>query len=510
MNLSPLPIQKFFDNNGRPLTGGLLFTYTAGTTTKVATYSDEAGTPNTNPVVLNFRGEASVWLDQTLTYKFVLAPEGDTDPPTRPIWTVDDISAAVTYASLTQQILGRILFPRTPGEIAAAITPTDYGFRAIPISEAIRYGFSTSASAAANAAAIVAAIDALPQTAGAPGGTVVLPGGIFNCNEIVIPERVIVAGVGRRSTQINYSGPNFWATLGSGSGALKYGCGLTDMAIICTDDGGSAVNLIETCNADVSRLYIEGTLNVGRTNIGVQIDGMAVVSSFFNNLNSIQCNHVQTGFLLTGTAPNATTQNLIINCDVLGDVGSVGAASVGIRVRSGGSGSIVVGGNMEACGIGIRHENGSQSMSVHGTRFEGNTSDVTCDGGSPAVSYFGCQLSIITDNTGDYRNSFIGCVNGSNQPVGTRLGGPNLFGAFATTDIPLRGVGALGQSVAILQVENSSLVQKFQVGPSGEIGFFGTSMIAKQTVTGSRGGNVALASLLTALAAYGLIVDSSS
>lgn len=44
----------------------------------------------------------------------------------------------------------------------------------------------------------------------------------------------------------------------------------------------------------------------------------------------------------------------------------------------------------------------------------------------------------------------------------------------------------------------------------GKIGFFGTAPAAKPTVTGSRGGNAALASLLTQLATLGLIVDSSS
>lgn len=41
-------------------------------------------------------------------------------------------------------------------------------------------------------------------------------------------------------------------------------------------------------------------------------------------------------------------------------------------------------------------------------------------------------------------------------------------------------------------------------------GFYNTSPAAKQTVTGSRGGNAALASLLTALATIGLITNSSS
>jgi len=42
------------------------------------------------------------------------------------------------------------------------------------------------------------------------------------------------------------------------------------------------------------------------------------------------------------------------------------------------------------------------------------------------------------------------------------------------------------------------------------IGFFSATKTGKKTVTGSRGGNAALASLLTALEAYGLITDSSS
>lgn len=47
-------------------------------------------------------------------------------------------------------------------------------------------------------------------------------------------------------------------------------------------------------------------------------------------------------------------------------------------------------------------------------------------------------------------------------------------------------------------------------GASQQIGFYGTNKKPKQTVTGSKGGNAALTSLLTALATIGLIADSSS
>jgi len=85
---------EFFDANGDPLVGGKLFFYLAGTATKASTYNSSAGTSaNTNPIVLNARGEPGVeiWLDITLTYKAVLAPATDTDPPSSPIWTEDNI-----------------------------------------------------------------------------------------------------------------------------------------------------------------------------------------------------------------------------------------------------------------------------------------------------------------------------------------------------------------------------------------------------------------------------------
>jgi hypothetical protein len=47
------------------------------------------------------------------------------------------------------------------------------------------------------------------------------------------------------------------------------------------------------------------------------------------------------------------------------------------------------------------------------------------------------------------------------------------------------------------------------IAPAG-IGFFGSAVAAKQTVTGSKGANAALASLLTALALHGLVTDSST
>jgi hypothetical protein len=75
---------------GLPLAGGLLYTYAGGTSTPYATYtSSTGGTANDNPVELDARGEADVWLEQGISYKFVLHDANDV-----PIWTVDNINAA--------------------------------------------------------------------------------------------------------------------------------------------------------------------------------------------------------------------------------------------------------------------------------------------------------------------------------------------------------------------------------------------------------------------------------
>lgn len=70
--LAPNTIYKSWRNDGTPNVGGKLWTYAAGTSTPLATYVDWYGVvQNTNPVTFDARGEASVWLDPALSYKFV-------------------------------------------------------------------------------------------------------------------------------------------------------------------------------------------------------------------------------------------------------------------------------------------------------------------------------------------------------------------------------------------------------------------------------------------------------
>jgi hypothetical protein len=82
VNLSPVGgvAGQFFDNNGNPLVGGKLYTYSAGTTTPQATFTSASGdTPNSNPIILNAGGRvpSEIWLTDGLAYKFVLYTSTD-------------------------------------------------------------------------------------------------------------------------------------------------------------------------------------------------------------------------------------------------------------------------------------------------------------------------------------------------------------------------------------------------------------------------------------------------
>ena len=90
VKLSPLFNDAQLDNNGLPLSGGFVYWYIAGTTTPVTVYTESSGsTVNTNPVILNTRGEPvqPIWLPTGQSYKAVL-----TDGNGGLIRTIDNIS----------------------------------------------------------------------------------------------------------------------------------------------------------------------------------------------------------------------------------------------------------------------------------------------------------------------------------------------------------------------------------------------------------------------------------
>lgn len=86
--LSPMPLLRTYDNSGNLAIGGKIYTYVAQTSTPIATYTDSgAMSMNTNPIILDSRGECQIWVDPTLSYRYEAF-----DINNVPLWTQDNIT----------------------------------------------------------------------------------------------------------------------------------------------------------------------------------------------------------------------------------------------------------------------------------------------------------------------------------------------------------------------------------------------------------------------------------
>lgn len=102
-------------------------------------------------------------------------------------------------------------------------------------------------------------------------------------------------------------------------------------------------------------------------------------------------------------------------------------------------------------------------------------------------------------------NGLIGSGN-TTMVIGSDTAQINILGANGITN----NVFAF-EGIALETITGVKVLEWVQSGPSSvAFAFNGETPIVRPIVTGSRGGNAALASLLTALADLGLIVDSSS
>jgi hypothetical protein len=96
---------QFFDNNGNPLSGGKIYTYEAGTTTPLATYTSSTGnTAHTNPIVLDSAGRVpaggEIWNALRL-YKFVLKTSADVT-----IATYDNVGSSFNATAIIANFTG--------------------------------------------------------------------------------------------------------------------------------------------------------------------------------------------------------------------------------------------------------------------------------------------------------------------------------------------------------------------------------------------------------------------
>lgn len=103
--IQPDVFRTYVDNNGQPCASCLVFWYQAGTSTKQSAFSDVGlTTPLANPTTLNSSGRIAAggpFYTPGQSYKVVLAPATDTDPPAAPIVTQDNVGAVPPTGTAT-------------------------------------------------------------------------------------------------------------------------------------------------------------------------------------------------------------------------------------------------------------------------------------------------------------------------------------------------------------------------------------------------------------------------
>ena len=128
------PHQQFSDNNGKALSGGRLFTYAAGTLNPLTTYQDSGGSvPNTNPIVLDSAGYATIYMNTGVLYKVILQ-----DAQGRQLWSVDNVTGGgaggggggsgggITAINVTAPITSTGGSTPTIGMANSGVTPNSY------------------------------------------------------------------------------------------------------------------------------------------------------------------------------------------------------------------------------------------------------------------------------------------------------------------------------------------------------------------------------------------------
>lgn len=197
----------------------------------------------------------------------------------------------------------------------------------------------------------------------------------------------------------------------------------------------------------------------------------------------------------------STADIAILATDATNNV-TLGDAANAARVKIAGATAVQIAmstpvleiGTTNTSGVGDVRFQAATARVLLGLRNNGNTADIS---------------AVATDTSG---NLWFGSDNANGNQATALIfnqasAGNMLFRSNNTTKLTISGsANTLNNTTVDIQSGGTSRIKTDGTG----IGFFATAPATKQTVTGSRGANAALASLLTALATYGIVTDSSS
>jgi hypothetical protein len=259
--LSPSAKQQFTTDGSTLAAGYQLFTYANSTNTPQATYSDRAGLiPNTNPIVLDARGEATIYLTPGIVYRYVLKTDQGVT-----VWTQDGVAADAGDASavnFTQSGTGAV--PRTiQNKLAEDVSALDF------FTEAERNQVAAG-TLADFSASIQKAIDYAETFAATGGASVNFPPGKYGYTTLTIKANNVILKSDGAAYLIKMVTTGNGIVVGNQPGRV-YGVELRNFQLSSSVAGVSG-NLVSFINCGQSGVYeLVETAAFGAPWIGLRV-----------------------------------------------------------------------------------------------------------------------------------------------------------------------------------------------------------------------------------------------
>lgn len=377
-----------------------------------------------------------------------------------------------------------------------------------------------------------------------------VPTGTYIVNYITINRNIRLTGSGRTNTKINvqsYSTYNSiaYGILCRGHSSLADVIQVSGVEVQIDSAQSGQVGILITRKTYISDLYVHGAPSDG---LYFRSVNSSTEAPYFCRLDSVWSKYNgRDGCRLTENC----NVNLFINCQFSNNAGhGWHQASEGNGQPAGVYNNVIVAGQASYNSLhGLYVETGAH-LEVYGSYTEQNSQT---DGGDPKTgAYKNLQIGanatrcfIVLGEQGTDTNIETAVSVGTNTTNLVRVGGLVVSSLTDTTigyqnqgsGKSLTFNGAAGAQHQVMFREGTADIfrMRYNGTPSsptnellfesyassawseimkmtnnGRLSFFGGTTQDKQTVTGSRGSNVALADLLTALANLGLITDSTS
>lgn len=425
--------------------------------------------------LLNLTGVDNAGLVAAYSRADTLFPAGENSPTLR----LESPSKIGNSQSFLDLVNGRVQVP-SQGQLVPIVTPEFYG--------AVGDGLTDDWQAFNNA------VNAL---SGARGGIVLCSRKTYALAQtLVVPPNVWIVGQGARASRLialaGFTGTTMlW--LGT-TGVRSFNCGVDAIQL-------DAADIVNTCVYSDSINEKCGVRNIMcRRFLTVGVD----IESAVSGSNGLAQNFVLDGMeLYHSTLAVAPIDLRMVSTSATRDFAQ-GVTHVTCNCDDGittiaGSTGIVIDGYVGTPFSGLHTERVTTGVSIGPNRASHGTS-LTGVWGSSTVT----DLVRIEATAGDGISIF-GVI-----PTGATHTLVDVQNGVTNTDSRL-GMYCTGPGNAVQTTSNTSPGR--QASPfrfAGNIGFYGTAPGAKPVITGSRGGNAALASLLTGLAGLGLFTDNST